>query len=138
VLKKKESEFVEFAPLTSMIFFLLSGYLLQWLPVRSSSKFQQRHLQEDLHRLQSMRHGKNDGKQKKKKNKTKQKTIWIWCTEESLYTQQDSSNLKSGTPLVFQDVQANSSELVDVRVVNLCEKSHFWRSHWVFFGEEQL
>lgn len=81
--------------------------------------------------------------------------IWIWGTEESLDAQQNCSNLESRAPLVFQDVKADSKkekgkewkiipippQLVNVWMVNLCEKSYFWcnlglRSEEKFFRKE--
>ena len=38
----------------------------------------------------------------------------------------------------FQDVEADSSQFVDIRVVYLCEESDFGWIHGIIIGEKQL
>lgn len=40
--------------------------------------------------------------------------------------------------LTLQDVEADTAELVDVRVVDLCQKANLGGRHGVFLGQEQL
>ncbi len=40
--------------------------------------------------------------------------------------EQHSADLKCWAPLVLEDVKADASKLVNVRVVNLGQKAHLW------------
>lgn len=51
---------------------------------------------------------------------------------------QDGSNLLSGGPVVLEDVKADSTESVNVGVVDLGQKADLRGAHWVVFGQEQL
>merc|ERR1712156_180546 len=62
-----------------------------------------------------------------------QRIIWVRCREKSLDGEKDGSDLKCWTPFLFEDVQADSSQLVDVRVVDPCDEPYFGSSHWVVF-----
>ena len=38
--------------------------------------------------------------------------------------EEDGADLESGAPFILQDVEADPAELIDVRVVDLCEEAH--------------
>ena len=46
--------------------------------------------------------------------------------------------MQSRGPLVLEDVETDSAELVDVGVVDLGSEEDLGRNHWVLFGQEQL
>jgi len=50
----------------------------------------------------------------------------------------NAPHLQRGRPLVLEDVQANSSELINVRMINTCQEANFRRSHGVAFGQEHF
>ena len=41
-------------------------------------------------------------------------------------------------PLVFQNVQANSTQLVDIWVIDLGSEQNLWWHHWVLIRQEKL
>ncbi len=47
-------------------------------------------------------------------------------------------DLKSWAELIFKDVKADASNLVEVRVVNLRAEENFRRYHRVLIGQENL
>jgi len=51
-----------------------------------------------------------------------QRIVGVGCREKSLDGEKDGSNLKSRTPLLLQDVQADSPKLVYVWVVDPCDE----------------
>ena len=57
---------------------------------------------------------------------------------QGLDGEEDRSDLESGTPLVLQDIEADTAELVNVGVVDLSSEKDLGRSHGVVFGEEEL
>ena len=57
---------------------------------------------------------------------------------QGLDREENRSDLQSGRPLVLQDVQADSAELVDVGVVNLGSEEDLWWHHWVLLWQEEL
>ena len=62
--------------------------------------------------------------------------IKIWGGEETLNRNQHSSYLKGWTPLVFENVEANSANFVNVRMIDFCSKEHFGRDHRVLVRKE--
>ena len=64
--------------------------------------------------------------------------IQVWERHQGLNWQQHRSNLKRGRPLVLQDIQADSTKLVDVRVVDLGSEKDLWWHHWVLIWQEKL
>lgn len=38
----------------------------------------------------------------------------------------------------FQNIQTDAAELVDIRVVDLCEEANLWRRHRVIIGEKEF
>ena len=46
--------------------------------------------------------------------------------------------MKCWTPFVFQNVEANSSNLVNVRMIDLSSEKNFWRNHRIFVWKEKL
>lgn len=49
-----------------------------------------------------------------------QRIVGVGGTEEGLYREQDGTDLERGRPLVLQNIKADSSELVNVGVIDLC------------------
>jgi hypothetical protein len=64
--------------------------------------------------------------------------VWVGCAEEGLDWEQDSSDLKSRRPLILENVEANSAELVDIGMINLGQEADLGRSHRIIIGQEQL
>lgn len=67
-----------------------------------------------------------------------ERVIRVRSTEEGLDRQEDSSDLKSGRPVILEDIEANTTKLIDVWVENLGQESNLGRSHWIIVGEEEL
>ena len=57
---------------------------------------------------------------------------------QSLDREEHGSNLECWRPLVFQNVQANSTQLVDIWVVDLGSEQNLWWHHWVLIRQEKL
>lgn len=55
-------------------------------------------------------------------------TGWGWASMSGPSPEQYCANLQCGTPLVFQDVQADAAQLVYVRVVDLCQEANLRRT----------
>lgn len=70
--------------------------------------------------------------------KRKREAHRIRSRKESLYREQDGPYLERRAPSVFENVEADSSELVNVGMVNLGQESNFRRSHRVLFWQEQF
>ena len=49
--------------------------------------------------------------------------------------EKDGSDLKCWTPFLFEDVQADGSVCVDVRMVNFGREGHFRWLEWIVRGE---
>nr|GMC91244.1 hypothetical protein BBBOND_0401070 [Ipomoea batatas]GME06379.1 hypothetical protein BBBOND_0401070 [Ipomoea batatas] len=64
--------------------------------------------------------------------------IWIWSTQKCLNAQKYSTNLKSRTPLVFENIKTDPSKLINVRVVDFGEEPNLENSHWVLFRQKQF
>lgn len=66
---------------------------------------------------------------------------WIFRirrSQESLYTQQYCSDLQGGTPVVLEDVETNTTQAIDVGVVDSCEEAYLRRAHRVVVWKEEL
>jgi len=57
--------------------------------------------------------------------------IQVWKRHQSLNGEKDRSDLKSWRPLVFQDIKANSSQFIDIWMVDLGSEEDLWWHHWV-------
>jgi len=66
------------------------------------------------------------------------RVIGVRCAQKSLYRKKDSSDLKSRRPFVFQDVQADATQFIDIRVVDLGQKPDLRWSHRIFFWQKEL
>jgi hypothetical protein len=64
--------------------------------------------------------------------------IEIWERHQSLDGEENRSDLECWGPLVLQDIEADSSELVDIWVVDLGSEQNLWWNHWVLFWQEEL
>ena len=67
-----------------------------------------------------------------------QRVVWVWRGKQSLNRQKDRSDLKGWGPLVFEDVQADPSQLVNVWVVDLGEKPDLRRGMGGWGGEAKV
>lgn len=67
-----------------------------------------------------------------------QRIIGIGGGQESLNRQEDSSDLKSGTPFVFQNIQTYSAQAINIWMKDSRQKSHLWRRHWIVLRKEEL
>ena len=50
----------------------------------------------------------------------------------------DGADLKSRRPVPLQDIETDTAQLVDIRVVDLGEKANLGRGHGVVVWEEEL
>jgi hypothetical protein len=50
--------------------------------------------------------------------------FWVGSTEQCLDGEEHSANLESRAPFVFEDVQADTTKLVDVGVVDLGQETN--------------
>ena len=64
--------------------------------------------------------------------------IRIRGRKQGLNRKKHSPNLQRWRPLVFEDIQTNSSQLVDIRVINLGQESNFWWSHGIVSREKEF
>ena len=46
--------------------------------------------------------------------------------------------MEGWTPLVLENVEANSANFVDVRMIDFCSKEHFGRNHGILVRKEQF
>jgi hypothetical protein len=58
--------------------------------------------------------------------------------QKGLDGEQHRSDLKRWGPLVLDDVQADSAQLVDIWVVDLGDEKHLWWHHWVLVWQEEF
>ena len=47
-------------------------------------------------------------------------------------------DLQRGRPLIFQHVEANAADLVDVGMIDFCKKTNFWGHHGVTVRQEEF
>ena len=64
--------------------------------------------------------------------------IEVWSRHEGLDGKKHSSDLEGWRPLVLEDIEADSSKLVDVGVVDLGSEEDLRWDHWVLVWEEEL
>ena len=64
--------------------------------------------------------------------------VWVGCGEEGLDGEEDGADLEGRRPPVFQHVEADPADLVDVGVVDLGKEPDLGRSHRVLLGQKQL
>jgi len=57
---------------------------------------------------------------------------------QSLDGEENRSDLKSWRPLVLQDIETDSTKLVDIWVIDLGSEKNLWWDHWVFFWKEEF
>ena len=67
-----------------------------------------------------------------------ERIVNVWGRHQSLDRKEHRSNLKCWGPLVLENVEADSSELVDVWVVDLGSEEDLWWNHWVLIWQEEL
>eukprot|EP00315_Gephyrocapsa_oceanica_P012014 CAMPEP_0185288548 /NCGR_PEP_ID=MMETSP1363-20130426/3459_1 /TAXON_ID=38817 /ORGANISM="Gephyrocapsa oceanica, Strain RCC1303" /LENGTH=111 /DNA_ID=CAMNT_0027884427 /DNA_START=356 /DNA_END=691 /DNA_ORIENTATION=+ len=67
-----------------------------------------------------------------------QRVVRVRGRQQRLDREQHGSDLQRGAPLVFEDVQADAADLVDVGMVHLRQEAHLWRRHRVLLGQEEL
>jgi len=61
--------------------------------------------------------------------------IWIWVRKHRADRKKDFGNCQGGTPLIFQNVEADGSVRVDVWMVALCRELNFGWFEWVVAWE---
>ena len=60
--------------------------------------------------------------------------IWFWTTQQCLQWDECGSNCQSGSPLVLQNIEADSASLwADIWMPYLCVELHLWRLKWVIW-----
>ena len=64
--------------------------------------------------------------------------IQVGQRHQSLDGEQDRSDLESRRPLVLQNIETDSSKLVDVGMVDLGSEQNLWWHHWVLIWQEKL
>jgi len=64
--------------------------------------------------------------------------IQVWKGHQSLDGEEHGSDLQGWGPLVLEDIQANSSQFVNIGVVDLGSEQDLWWDHWVFIWQEKL
>ena len=64
--------------------------------------------------------------------------IQVWKWHQGLDREEDWSNLEGWWPLVLEDIKANSTELVNVWVVDLGSEQNLWWDHWVLIRQEEF
>jgi len=62
--------------------------------------------------------------------------VKVWCWQQSLDWKQNSSDLQSWRPFVLQDIQTDSTKLVDVGMVNFSSEQNFWWNHWILIRQK--
>ena len=64
--------------------------------------------------------------------------VKVGSGQQRLDGEKHRADLEGGRPLVLEDVQADSSELVNIGMENLGPKQDLGRNHGVLVGEEEL
>jgi len=64
--------------------------------------------------------------------------IAVWCRHQSLDGKQNSLDLEGWGPLVLEDIETDTSELVNVWMVNLGSEEHLWWDHWVVLWQVEF
>jgi len=68
----------------------------------------------------------------------RKRVIGIRGTHQGLNAQKNCSDLQSRTPLIFEDIQTNSAQFVNIWVVDFSQKPHFRRSHRIIIGQKKF
>lgn len=63
------------------------------------------------------------------------KDVLVWLSEQALKTEEHGLDVVCSSPLVLQDVQADSTGEIDVGVVDGGLEEDGWGSVWVVGGE---
>ena len=62
----------------------------------------------------------------------------VWSSHQGLDWEQDSSDLESWGPFVLQDIEADSSKLIDIWVVDFGSEKNLWGNHWILVWKEEF
>ncbi len=90
----------------------------------------------ELGPLPSVLLGLHDVCPKDSGNRLVEWVVNVRCRHKQLNGQHDRADLESWTPFVLlQDVKADSTEFVDVWVVDFGPEQDLWWCHWVIFGQ---
>lgn len=68
----------------------------------------------------------------------RQRVVRIGAAQKRLDGEEHRADLQRGTPLVFQNIQTDSAQFVDVRVVDLGEEADAGGIQGIVFREEQF
>lgn len=64
--------------------------------------------------------------------------VEVWHGHQGLDGEQDGSDLECWRPLGLEDIETDSSELIDIWVVDLGSEQHLWWHHWVLVWQEKF
>lgn len=64
--------------------------------------------------------------------------IRVGSTKQGLHGQEDGSDLQGRCPFVLENVQADPSQFVNIRMVDLCDEPNLGGLQGVVEGEEEL
>lgn len=67
-----------------------------------------------------------------------ERVFWVWCPKQSLYAEEDGSDLKSWGPVVLENIKTDSAQSVDVGVIDAGQKSYAWRAHGIVVWQKKL
>ena len=67
-----------------------------------------------------------------------ERIFWVGGTEQGLDTEQDCADLESRRPVILQDVQADATEPVDVRVIDASQEAYPRWAHGIVVREKEL
>lgn len=60
-----------------------------------------------------------------------ERILWIWIRQETTDTEKNLANGERGTPLILENVQADTALGVDIRMVYARGKGDSWRFEWI-------
>ena len=64
--------------------------------------------------------------------------VQVWKRHQSLDGEEHGSNLESRRPFVFQNIKANSTQLIDIWVIDLGSEKDLWWHHRILIWQEEF
>jgi len=64
--------------------------------------------------------------------------IGIGLIQQGTDGEKDLADRQCGTPVIFEDVETDTSLRVDIAVIDLCDEANFWWLEWIVRGELNL